>query len=62
VSLFCTLAVVAILVLLIRRNPSVAGGELGGPRRVKTVTSAIFGGLWLTYVTVSTLQAYGYFD
>ena len=31
----------AIAILMLRRNPSV-GGELGGPRSVKTVTAGIF--------------------
>merc|ERR1712142_1461151 len=38
VTIFCTEAVIAILILLLRRNPAV-GGELGGPKAVKTVTS-----------------------
>ena len=58
VTIFCTEAIVAILILLARRNPAV-GGELGGPKAVKTVTSSIFVILWITYVAVSAMEAYG---
>ena len=58
VTIFCTEAIVAILILLARRNPAV-GGELGGPKAVKTVTSSIFVILWVTYVAVSAMEAYG---
>jgi len=57
VTIFCTEAVVAILILLIRRNPAV-GGELGGPKAVKSVTSGIFVCLWIIYVMVAALEAY----
>merc|ERR1712117_587643 len=40
VTVFCIEAGLAILILLARRHPSV-GGELGGPKSVKTVTSGI---------------------
>jgi len=49
---------VAIVILLLRRNPAV-GGELGGPKAVKTVTSSIFVCLWVTYVALSAMEAYG---
>jgi len=58
VTIFCVEALVAILILLARRNPAV-GGELGGPKAVKTVTSSIFVCLWITYVAVSAMEAYG---
>lgn len=61
VTLFCVEALCAILILLIRRNPAV-GGELGGPKSVKTVTSGIFVCLWLFYVFVSALEAYKVID
>merc|ERR1711899_369248 len=41
VTIFCVEALIAIMVLLLRRNPAV-GGELGGPKAVKTVTSGLF--------------------
>ena len=58
VTIFCTEAVLAILILLARRNPAV-GGELGGPKAVKTVTSSIFVVLWIMYVMIAALEAYG---
>jgi len=58
VTIFCTEALVAILILLLRRNPAV-GGELGGPKAVKTVTSSIFVCLWVIYVALSAMEAYG---
>ena len=60
-TLFCSEALLAILILLLRRNPAV-GGELGGPKSVKTVTSSIFVCFWLTYVLVSAMEAYKVID
>jgi len=61
VTLFCAEALIAILILLARRNPSV-GGELGGPRSVKTVTTSIFVFFWVTFVAISALEAYKVID
>merc|ERR1719499_507866 len=61
VTLFCAEALIAILILLARRNPSV-GGELGGPRSVKTVTTSIFVFFWITFVAISALEAYKVID
>lgn len=36
------------------------GGELGGPRKYKLATSFLFVFLWLFYVLMSSLEAYGY--
>merc|ERR1712223_29467 len=58
VTIFCIEAVLAILILMLRRNPAV-GGELGGPKSVKTVTSGIFVFFWCFYVFISALEAYG---
>ncbi|XP_055603969.1 sodium/calcium exchanger 1-like [Uranotaenia lowii] len=58
VTLFCTEAFVAIIVLLLRRSPKV-GGELGGPKKSKYITSAFFFSLWLIYLIMSSLEAYG---
>merc|ERR1712223_808259 len=58
VTIFCIEAVLAIIILMIRRNPAV-GGELGGPKSVKTVTSGIFVFFWCFYVFISALEAYG---
>uniref|UniRef100_A0A182T391 Sodium/calcium exchanger membrane region domain-containing protein n=1 Tax=Anopheles maculatus TaxID=74869 RepID=A0A182T391_9DIPT len=58
VTLFCTEALVAIIVLMIRRNPRI-GGELGGPKKAKIVTSIFFFSLWIVYLLISSLEAYG---
>merc|ERR1711936_1136973 len=48
---------VAILILMLRRNPAV-GGELGGPKSIKTASAAIFVFFWVFYVFISALEAY----
>ncbi|XP_066598277.1 sodium/calcium exchanger Calx isoform X2 [Prorops nasuta] len=58
VTLFCTEACLVILVLLVRRAKSI-GGELGGPFLPKILTSAFLFSLWLFYLVMSTLEAYG---
>jgi hypothetical protein len=58
VTLFCTEAVIAIAILLIRRNKAI-GGELGGPPLAKYVTATALIGLWLIYLIASSLEAYG---
>ncbi|XP_048523249.1 sodium/calcium exchanger 3 isoform X2 [Dendroctonus ponderosae] len=58
VTIFCSEAVVAILILFIRRSKAV-GGELGGPVCLKYLTSSVLFALWITYLVVSTLEAYG---
>ncbi|XP_058251977.1 solute carrier family 8 member 4b isoform X2 [Hemibagrus wyckioides] len=58
VTLFTALCVVSVSVLLYRRRPSVSGGELGGPRTCKLVTSLLFIGLWLIYILLASLEAY----
>ena len=59
VLVFCVCAVLCIGVLFLRRNPSVAGGELGGPQRGKWATFAFFAFLWLTYIVLSSLKSLG---
>merc|ERR1711923_261964 len=61
VTVFCIEALLAIIILMLRRNPSV-GGELGGPKSVKTVTSGMFVFFWCFYVFMSALEAYGVID
>merc|ERR1712200_48430 len=61
VTIFCIEAVLAICILLARRSPAV-GGELGGPKSVKTVTSSIFVFFWVFYVLISALEAYKVID
>lgn len=59
VTLFCSEALIAILVLMVRRSKSVGGGELGGPVLVKYWTGATLIGLWIIYLVMSSLEAYG---
>merc|ERR1712054_511385 len=61
VTIFCIEALLAIIILMLRRNPSV-GGELGGPKSVKTVTSGCFVFFWVFYVLISALEAYKVID
>ncbi|KAH9642993.1 hypothetical protein HF086_013554 [Spodoptera exigua] len=57
VTLYCSEACVAVLVLVLRRRKSI-GGELGGPKVIKIITSMFFFSLWLIYLTMSSLEAY----
>lgn len=57
VTLFTIFAFINIGVLMLRRRPSV-GGELGGPKTLKVLTLLLFLGLWLLYITFSSLEAY----
>lgn len=57
VTIFCIEALMAIAILLARRSPAV-GGELGGPKAIKTVTAGIFVFFWVFYVLISALEAY----
>ena len=61
VTLFCTTAFFALIVMMLRRSPRV-GGELGGPKTYKVCTSLLFVALWLFYVLMSSLEAYGYIE
>ena len=56
VTIFCIEAFLAIMILMLRRNPAV-GGELGGPKSIKTASAAIFVFFWVFYVFISTLEA-----
>merc|ERR1711983_289360 len=58
VTIFCIEAGLAILILVARRHPSV-GGELGGPKFFKTISSGIFVFFWVFYVAISAMEAYG---
>merc|ERR1740137_310156 len=61
VTIFCIEDLLAIAILMIRRNPAV-GGELGGPKLFKTISAAIFVFFWVFYVMISALEAYGVID
>merc|ERR1712126_309708 len=58
VTIFCIEAGLAILILVARRHPAV-GGELGGPKFFKTISSSIFVFFWVFYVAISAMEAYG---
>ncbi|XP_075958041.1 solute carrier family 8 member 4a isoform X2 [Anarhichas minor] len=58
VTVFTSMALVCVMVLLYRRRPSVAGGELGGPRTPKLLTFFMFLSLWFIYILLSSLEAY----
>ncbi|XP_072248146.1 sodium/calcium exchanger 2-like [Leuresthes tenuis] len=57
VTLFTIFAFICMAVLLFRRRPSI-GGELGGPRLSRLLTSLLFFGLWFLYILFSSLEAY----
>uniref|UniRef100_A0A3Q2NZD2 Solute carrier family 8 member 4a n=1 Tax=Fundulus heteroclitus TaxID=8078 RepID=A0A3Q2NZD2_FUNHE len=58
VTLFTIMALLCVVVLLYRRRPGVSGGELGGPRTAKLLTSFLFLSLWFIYILLSSLEAY----
>ncbi|XP_035494136.2 sodium/calcium exchanger 1a isoform X2 [Scophthalmus maximus] len=57
VTLFTIFAFICFAVLLYRRRPEI-GGELGGPRVPKILTTTLFFSLWLMYIVFSSLEAY----
>ncbi|KAL2095545.1 hypothetical protein ACEWY4_007693 [Coilia grayii] len=57
VTLFTIFAFICMGVLLFRRRPSI-GGELGGARIPRLLTSLLFVSLWLLYILFSSLEAY----
>ncbi|XP_063048300.1 sodium/calcium exchanger 1b [Engraulis encrasicolus] len=57
VTLFTIFAFICVFVLMYRRRPDI-GGELGGPRTAKVVTTCLFVSLWLLYILFSSLEAY----
>ncbi|KAM8739415.1 sodium/calcium exchanger 1b isoform 2-T2 [Acanthopagrus schlegelii] len=57
VTLFTIFAFICVAVLMYRRRPEI-GGELGGPRTAKVLTTMLFVSLWLLYILFSSLEAY----
>ncbi|XP_039530105.1 sodium/calcium exchanger 1a isoform X1 [Pimephales promelas] len=57
VTLFTIFAFICVAVLMYRRRPEI-GGELGGPRTPKILTTTLFFSLWLMYIILSSLEAY----
>ena len=56
VVVFCIVAVIGIIILLIRRR--VVGGELGGGQTGRTISAVLFVSLWVIYITMSILQSF----
>ncbi|XP_067943645.1 sodium/calcium exchanger 3-like [Watersipora subatra] len=56
-TIFCTFALSAILLLVCRRHRHV-GGELGGPYKAKVLSSGYLVCIWFLYITLSSLEAY----
>ncbi|XP_047458473.1 sodium/calcium exchanger 1b isoform X1 [Mugil cephalus] len=57
VTLFTIFAFICVATLMYRRRPEI-GGELGGPRTAKVLTTMLFVSLWLLYILFSSLEAY----
>ncbi|XP_046711194.1 sodium/calcium exchanger 1b isoform X1 [Silurus meridionalis] len=57
VTLFTIFAFICVATLMYRRRPDI-GGELGGPRTAKVLTTMLFISLWLLYILFSSLEAY----
>ncbi|KAG5881299.1 hypothetical protein JTB14_016170 [Gonioctena quinquepunctata] len=57
VTIFCTEAVLVIIILVLRRSKYI-GGELGGPTCMKYSTSALLFSLWILYLVVSSMEVY----
>uniref|UniRef100_F6YY65 Calx-beta domain-containing protein n=1 Tax=Ciona intestinalis TaxID=7719 RepID=F6YY65_CIOIN len=61
VALYSVAAIIAIATLIARHYAPILGAaELGGPKIPKIVTVVFFILLWLLYVLLSSLQAYGH--
>ncbi|KAK0410771.1 hypothetical protein QR680_005311 [Steinernema hermaphroditum] len=58
VTVFCVEAVICITLIVLRRQPWLGGGELGGPVKFKVFTAGIMVCLWLFYVGISALESY----
>lgn len=58
VTLFCSFAGVALVILLVRRLRVFGGGELGGPRKCRFISSFLFLMLWIVYLVLSGLENY----
>lgn len=60
VGLYTAVSLIAIGVLIVRRMMPIFGpGELGGPPKFAFATCFLFVSLWVFYVILSSLQAYG---
>ena len=52
------LSKVAILILFIRRQPGVSGGEFGGPKWIKVASSLLLFCLWIVFVALAAMESY----
>ena len=60
VTIYTITAICAVTLLMLRRSFAIFGNaELGGNVPMKYVSAVILVFLWFTYVTLSSLQAYG---
>ena len=57
VTIFCCGAFVSIVVMMLRRLKCV-GGELGGPKIIKYLTTGLLLSLWFAYISLACLEAY----
>ena len=55
VLVFCIVAVIALIILIIRRK--VVGGELGGTQKGRTISAVALTSLWAVYIVLSIMQA-----
>eukprot|EP00918_Siedleckia_nematoides_P097649 GHVU01213916.1.p1 GENE.GHVU01213916.1~~GHVU01213916.1.p1 ORF type:complete len:844 (+),score=116.55 GHVU01213916.1:178-2709(+) len=60
VIIYTACACVCIAMLMVRRYVGAFGAELGGPTGLKIATGIFFVLLWITYVLLSALEAYGH--
>lgn len=58
ITLYCGMAAVVISILLLRRR--YLGGELGGARTAKVLTTMVSVSLWVVFVLVNAFEAYDY--
>ena len=63
VAVYTCVSFVCLILLFLRRYLKVFGkGELGGPTIPKYLTSLTYFSLWLIYIVLSSLQAYGHIN
>ncbi|CAF1329403.1 unnamed protein product, partial [Didymodactylos carnosus] len=58
VTLYCSFAAVAVVLLMLRRLKCFGGGELGGPFKYRVISSLLFLLLWIFYLIFSGLENY----
>ena len=60
VALYTIAAIICLGLIIVRRYVKVFGGELGGKASLKWVCFVIMIVLWVLYILLSSLQAYGH--